>query len=385
MTLYNQLVYKLLKREPLNPKEVYITIYYPYDRSRKFDFKLELKSFLYEKLRKSTLKQYTKFHEIVVKKVHEAVDKIKDVDEGVAIFMCLDPEAIDKGHIAEIPDENFDLITIPVKPEKEAFVGRIYDLDQLMSYYEATVNTLIVNLEEKQAKFYFMKQNHIYPIEKADDELTVKKGLSLWHYFLNPKRNAAKGEFYGHGRKNLSNKEDEYHKKFIQEMLDFTMQNRHKLGYNYLVTFYSPKFAKSIDLIKETLDKLQGFISINLREDIQDENQLLELANEAIAKVQDKARQDLLAKAKDEPQKFVSGWGDVTNSAHSRRIKTLFINLNASCEGYLLANEVYTEPMPKGEKIRNIAPWIIKDVLRSGGEVIFLKAKGDFVAGKLWY
>lgn len=392
MGTYSTEITKLLDQEAekIKSKIYFFTGYFPTKHYTKQQVKKRLKSLILVTFRKhKRLKNFSRLHRHLVDKISRKINKLKDLEKGLAIFVKFNARKQQKGRRDEILDKNTTVIPLAREPKKEAYVGKTFDLDQLVWIDKTALDALIINLNQEMCDFYTLEGTDFKKYTQLKNKFIKEKEDEYLEKFA---PTSYEGTYYGTGFDKMARKELKENRRFINQIKTYLKANKGlQIRFDYLIVFYSANFAALIKTFERDLKTiLSSFTPICVAKNIQNENLVKQESIKQIKKFQKTIKKDLLQLAKESFNVYAQGWNRVTKADRLKKIDTLFIKATAKRKGYLLKKEfIYTYPVKDSRMVLNIAPWLVRNVVNAGGRVVVIKDNSLMpkaeVAAKLRY
>jgi len=389
MEKYNKQIAKLLDQEAEKIKSnvYFFTAYLPVKSYSKLQTKKRLKSLVLKTLRNhKKLKKFSSLHHYLVKKAFQKINKLDSLKKGLAFFAKID---LQRGKAYEIRDKNITTFPVSRQPKKEAYIGKTFDLDQLIWIKNTAAYALVVNLERQKCLFYALEGGKLRRLSCLKNKFVkTKEGEYLEKFAPLPK----KGILYSTGADKEARRTLKENRRFINNLKLYIKQNKRlKTGFEYLIFFYSESFAELIESFEKYIKTVfPSSTPLFIQKNIQKESRLKRAAIKQIKKFQKTVKKDLLALVKENQPLFVQGWSKTAKAARQKKIETLFIKPTVRKRGYLYKKEfIYTYPIKDSRMVKDIAPWLVKTVVDTSGRVVIIKDDGIMpeveVAAKLRY
>lgn len=347
MKFYDELINKLVKEEVDNIGEnKFLSIYLPIDFPDKKNIKKEIKSIL----------DSFKFNKIINNGINRKIDEIKDFQKGLACFIKLDQGIKEKQDIVLIP--------LIIRPERNLYLGKVYNLNQLVWINNFSPNALILNINQDKARFYKLEGMEMCLLSEMENEFiediekqTLRK-LSM-------------------GIDKAEKDKLEVVKNFLYQVEE-NIKNKIKPNnnFNYLAVVYSSTFK---DLVCSFTDKVSKLFSnskilILIDKNIYNEEILKETVYKKIKRQERMIKRKLLKNAQDKHNNYAFGWLKVVQAVNKNQVKTLFIKTNSKIKGYILGKKyIYFYPIKGAIMVKNIVPWIIRNLINSSGKIVIFK------------
>ncbi|WP_214078829.1 MULTISPECIES: hypothetical protein [unclassified Mesotoga] len=346
-----------------------LTFYFPMENLKRSDAEKHLKSNILDCLRKDEkITGMGKIHQKVVEAVLTKLGNIDDLGRGLAIFIEFHTGEDVKNDKAI---EGVKIIPLHRKPEKEIYVGKTFDLDQLIWLSSSSAEALVVSLEREKSTYYVMEGRKLSLIKSVENEFIREKEQEyLEGYSPSPSSGAM---YHGNASEKVSKAKEEENRRFLQKNASL-IKNDEEIpkDVEYLVFFHSSSFSESIEKFqKEAKHLIPEAYPIFVQKTLNLERQLQEEVDKLIDSESRRLRKEFLEMAQENFDKYVEGWTEVSKAANDRRIDTLFINPLERKRGYVLDRElVYTHAVKESREVRNLGPWIVRSVINNDGKVV---------------
>ena len=364
----NELLQKLLDKDtlPINGNKYYLSAYIPFDDSKRTNFNTHIRSSLFKALRKhKELSNSTQLHENIIKAVSEIVTPFLYLEKGVGIFIKFDAIDQNKQRTKSDLKENINVITFSRKPEKEVFIGYIYNLYQLIWLTKNSVEALVVRLSREDSTVYEVDGTQINELKTFTNEHIPEEK----HYsrIYAPVRGKI-GNIHGTGKSKVKKAEVDSSKEFLKEIEDYVYSKKIS-SYEYLVVIYSESFTEFID---EGFNRKGDHTVIFINKNLQDPKVILKTTKDEIKRVQKSTKKDEITVAKEGYPLYCEGWTESINAIEAGQVEKLFIKTGITREGYIdpESKRVTTYQKKDSIKIENIIPWIIKLTKDKGGSIV---------------
>jgi hypothetical protein len=376
MSTYSTEITKLLDQEAEKIKSsvYFFSAYFPAKHYSKLQLRKRLKSLVLTTFRKHrSLKNFSRLHRRLVEKITHKINRIKELEKGLAIFVKFNARKQQKGRLEEILDENVMIIPLTREPKKETYLGKIFDLDQLIWIDKTAIDALILNLNRQTCDFYTLEGDDFRKYTQLKNKFIKERENEYLEKFAPPSR---QGTYYSTGSDKTARAKLEENSKFISQIKEYLKTRRGlQVRFDYLIVFYSANFAGLIKAYERDIKTIfSSFTPIFVAKNIQNENQLKQEALNQIKKLQKTVYTDLLELAKENFNLYAQGWNKVAKADRLKKIDTLFIKPTVKKKGYLLNKEfIYTYPVKDSRMVRNIAPWLVRNVVDASGRIVVIK------------
>ncbi len=365
--------------------------YIPTEHHPKHEIKKRVKSQILTTLRNhKRLANLSRLHEQVVAQALEKTDLLDHLDEGIAVFGVFNASELQKGH-RQFSEKNVTIIPLLQAPVKESYVGRIFDLDQLIWLTFTDPKVLVATLERNGATLYRLTGTTLQKVGRVKNTyLDMKEKSNEYLEKYAPLRE--KSVIYSTGKENVSRLEE---KENLNLLKDATTAIRTifqaSFRFERLLVYQTQSFRHLTDKLRI---ELATFLRASQFELITSNPPAKQFLYKEVKKILVEKRQNYLTEeyrqAKENFDVFAEGWPAVTQADREKRIAVLFVKPVTRQKGYLLQNElVYTYPIKGSRQIRNIAAWLVRSVVMNHGRVVVVDREGVMpgveVAARLRY
>ncbi len=344
MDLFKKLI--KIESENLSKNEYLLSVYLPTDRLNIGEIKKRVKSIF---LKKEILKND------VFAKVESQVNVIKNYKNGLAIFAKIK----NQNGTAKMSDEDLWIETILSTPEQSLNCGKIFNLDQLIWDNQSSMCSIILNLNQDEAKIYGYKNNQIHLIKRIENPLAEDRG----------KETSVNGET------RINQDKIETARGLLNEVTRVIKLDEREVknGYDYFTIVYSSNFTDLIDSFSATIQQIHSHSKemLLINKNIKTDDELKEVVAKEINSKNRIDKRQSLNKAKSMYTNYIEGWERVVEAANVYKIKKLFIKNRTKIKGYVLnSSDIYMNPIREAKLASNVVPWLFKSVLSSDGEII---------------
>jgi hypothetical protein len=360
---YKDLIEKLVNQEysPLLDN-FYISIYLDVSKSNRSDIQTMVNSYINQSFdRLDELEDSDQLKQNVEKKIRTQLRGVTGFEEGLAIFA-----GFKKGS----NDIEVNIANLNLKAKNDLFVGRVYNLDQLLWTYHHNRELLIIDLDKFNFDIYYLAGDKLEKIKGYKNEFFETKEKEYQEQFT-PVEGASK-IVYGKGKRKTERKKEQTLTHFFDWAFNNLLDEEFFQDFDlkHILIFHTSEYDEIATEIKEQVDtklKLTPMMrtrinteSVNIREFIIDE----------VNKAKKKNKRELIKALKSEPKIFVQGWKEVTDAARLAKVSTLFLHPGLTKKGYLSRPDmIYTYPVKGSMKIKNISPWLVMNVSNKGGDI----------------
>lgn len=351
-----------LSREKRTKSKLFISIYCPLIQGDRKDFVKRLNSLLHSRVYKpDAILQNKKVFDSIQTQLIAEIYRTENLKKGTAIFISLNKET----EIAKLV-----LVPLHKRPIQEAFVGSNYELDQLVWIASMKNDALILNIQENMAAVYEYEQDELDLIFKIENSFYAKE-TSLKFSKREQKISGQVIESTKYKKLETQKSEgiDAYIHTIIEQIEKF--RDNGKLGfYNFVISYYPSKYSPVISQFEKKLDKFSIFPLISKIQQIENYKEIHSSTETILKNAQTKITTEIWDQAKQNKDKFVTGWYYTAKASRENKIKNLFIKATAKKKGFLLNyDKAYTYAVKNSKKVNNIGPWIAKRTVENKGRV----------------
>ncbi len=360
------LIFELLDEE-YDPTNMLISLYLPLkEELLRPDIYTKVKSELLDAMRNDKKgKQFEDIHLDITEQVQETLDTIDEFYKGLAIFI---------GANATSATEIISIKAAPLalEPKKQIFIGDVYDLDQLVWIDNYCPKALVTVLTKNGAQVYKYENADIHLLEEKRNPYLISEPNEYREKFAPTPNDKV---LHGTGGKNTQRQKDKVSRKFVETMIEeITEKVSEDEEYKHCFVFHSANFDEHKEMLQEKLSTQTSMTPILEQKAIQSRNHLMTTTQKAINRFRTKTVKDTIEMAEANPGLYAQGWYEVTEASRQEKVRTLFITPESEKSGYILRNMgkryVYTYPVKDSHKVKNIAPWIVRNVLKRSGKVM---------------
>jgi hypothetical protein len=349
----------------------FLTVYLPI---KPLDKQAKIKKRIKQELKSAILKTFKNNPEIsrrqqlpqkIVNLMKKRINSFDKIFSGVGLFCRFNKRKPEKLIISQF-----------IKPpRKETFLGKTYDLDQLIWIRNTAAKAVIINIDQKKADVYILGNQQIKKVFHRENEYLETKIKNLKEYIEQRNLNTGGRIFYGSGTGTVENEKALANQLFLNEVIDFIQDEKHlKATFDHLVIFYTYPFNTLIDNLIE-----QSFIKTNFKpllvtKNVQTKKEIKDLTIKNINQYQQKQRHEAFKTAKENHELFAKTWSEIIPAARKEKISVLFIPPVIKKDGYIdEKGKLWLKPKPKRRKVKNLSPWLVKSVTEKSGKIIVIK------------
>lgn len=375
MSKYSVVISDLMNQEAskIKSRDFFLTSYSPSKSYYKNELERRIKSQIRKGLRENAkVAKYSETHQKIISKFLDEFKKVEELGKGIAVFIKFSAEE-KLGHGAEEKVvEKIKIVSLDREVKKETYIGKVYDLDQLVWVNNSLTDALIVKLDEDVADVYQLFEGEISKIKEINREMeTVRRKEYVGVY----SPTSYKKGYFGVASNMVEREKEQAQGEFLNRIVNALKKDEDlQMSYEYLVVFYSGSWRNMIDNFKEEIAKKGMKITpIYIAKNYQDEKEMKREATKKIGAFQRSMKKDLLSLAKEDYNVYVKGWRKVIKADRLKKIDTLFIKDKVKKMGYVYNKEfLYTYPVKGSRKVKSIAPWLVRNVANSSGKLVII-------------
>lgn len=362
-----------------------LSFYFPLENLNRSDAERHVKSFVLEKLRSDEkLGGIGKLHQSITEAILGEVANTGELGNGLAGFMNF---TVGENFKDLKTTDTVRVFPLSRKPEKEFYLGNTFDLDQLIWLINSTTEAIVITLTRDGAGLYSLEGDKLYPIKELENEFIKEKEQEhLEEYTPSPSMGSI---YHGNASEKMERSKGEENRRFAQQLVDTLKDDQVPRDADLLIMFYSSSFSELIEKFeKEIKLKVPRSHPIFIQKNLTQEKQLIAESKRIFEENIKKLRKQSLDKARENYDRYVEGWNEVSKAANDRRIDTLYINPVVRKRGYVLDRElVYTRAVKDSREVRNIGPWIVRNVVESDGKIVIMNEEllENEIAARLRY
>ncbi|GAB4145428.1 MAG: hypothetical protein OHK0017_05000 [Patescibacteria group bacterium] len=374
MTDYKEIITQLLSNSTTNhADEYFLSLYMPFALPEQAlnlnEFGTRLKSQLLSDLgQDSELADAKDLRQEIAFKISDLAKNINVNMAGVAVFLRFNLSK-EQDRLLEFDQSNLTIVPLHQAPSLQTYIGKTYDLAQLSSISCNNLEALVFNLDRNKCELFHFDPPQFNVLETVSNPFFEN---------LEPKSHSRRYVTPGQGDYNVSAGEDhnwdiEEDKHFLQLIYEKLKEFDGKIP--ILIGFYSSIFDEFLNntdnnLLNSNLKFETNFVGKNIQEQQQVESEAIDKYNKIL-----KQRHRLkLETAQEANDLFKIGLDDVLGAVRLSQVDQLFIIQNLMLPGYILQQSLpYLDEQPDSIAVKNIYPWIVKQVLQTGGEVCIVQ------------
>jgi hypothetical protein len=360
---YKELIDKLTKQKysPLS-ENFYISIYFNTRKKTRSDIQTMLNSYINKAFdRKEILDGNDRLKKQVKKELKQILSGITGFENGLGIFI---------GLRLKDNDININIANLDITPENNLFVGKVYNLDQLLWTYHHNRELLILDIDKLNFNIYYLAGEKIEKLKHYENEFFETEEKEYQEVFT-PVEGSSKVVF-GKGERKAERRKAQTLIHFFDWAFNNLLEEEffQEFDLKHLVIFHSSEYDEIVKVIKEQIEKRIRIEPILISRINTESVKIKEEISERIDQIKKNNKVKLLKAVKSKPEIFAQGWKEVTDSARLAKISTLFLKPSVKHKGYLVSNDmIYTYPVKGSMKLENIKPWLVMNVCNKGGEI----------------
>jgi hypothetical protein len=354
---------------PKGKKERLITVYYPNNSLNKAEMAQKVKSLLGPALKKSrTVSGYSSARQKLISEVSKKIINLQDLGEGIGIFVK---------YRFENHDHQNEIVIRRLKrgPRKEVTIGRVYDTDQLLWAESFNTDSIVLTLEHNRAKLW-LSDEKVELIREFSNQIVVADRQK--RDYLGGFGPTNKGlVFHGTGGNKMERERQAEDRMMFKLVMDFLATNEEltkKL--DTLVLVYSASYQEMMEEFRqELLRMLPHYFILLIKTNIDNADRLGAIAKKRVAALRSRTVRDLYHQSKENIGLFAQGWEETVGASRLGKIEKLFVRPRLKEPGYIMDDQLIYLKSPGNKSVRsnNISPWLVREVVRQGGEVVVVR------------
>lgn len=312
------------------------------------------------------LKKQDKLRDELTQKIERKVSREESFKKGISLFAVLPTKGEQKVKLF--------LFHLPYSSEKEVNIATSFDVDQLIWMQNRVENAVVLEIKRSEAKIYSLQEGDFSLLLRKKNEYRSAKVKEKKEGLKRAKLGKGKKAYYGTGENKIQKGKEKENRLFLNDLKE-SLRSTSSLNKKseYLIVFYSEPFQEIIKPFVGKNSLKSHFEPMLVKKSFQNEEELKRAALEIIDEHQTKITKSLMEEYKRTPEKFKKGWEEVLKAARLKKIKTLFIHPKAEKKGCVDESFLPYTSQNKCRVVENIAPWLVKIVFESGGEVRVVK------------
>jgi hypothetical protein len=358
----NELITKLVEEKDYSPssKTFLISLYIDAYGAPRSDVYTVLNSYLkkgFSKV-KELKKKHLKRDEVQVD-IERELDVMESFNRGVGIFAKFS---------LENKETEIKIFDSPVQFTNDVFVGKVYKVDQLVWASNLITTSLVINLERKEASINELRDDIFSEVEVFENKYIDPEAREYQEKFRPTVHDKV---LHGTGDIGKQREAKEDNRRFFMDVYETFKERFEDLsGYEYVVLFHSDSYDPLVEEMKETITNDYN-VDLVLKSVQPDEIENLgEKAKEVIRDLKKDSKIEHLEISKSVPDRYAEGFKEVADASRFRKIDTIYVKKGVKKSGYIANdNLIYTYPVKDSDKVKDISPWLFKNVLENSGQL----------------
>ncbi|SSC12091.1 conserved protein of unknown function [Mesotoga infera] len=350
-----------------------LSLYFPLESIGRIEAEKHVRSLILETMRSDEkLAGLGKLHQKIAEAIVQKIGNTADLGVGLAVFLQFSAgESSREQNVGEV-----NLLALSRRPDREIYVGKTFDLDQLIWLTNSTVEALVLSLRREEAALYMLDREKLFEIAVLKNEFIQEREKEyLEGYSPSPSAGVV---YHGSDSEKVERLKNEENRRFLQHVASvFKEEERTPRDSDFIIVFYSSSFGEFVERIEDEVRlTLPSAHRVLVQKNITQEKQILSESVKIVREEKPEIAVELLKKARENCDRYAQDWNDVARMANDRRIDTLFINPLVRKRGYILDKElVYTKAVKDSREVRNIGPWIVRSVTASNGKIVVVNGE----------
>lgn len=349
----------------------FLSFYLPVANLNNKEIQQQIKSLLHEGFIKIDATQQIPEHlrktkEDLIPIFENKINELSSPQKGLAGFAVFNPD--------KKPDDEGDeiiIVSIRREPFREISISRVFDLDQLVWLNYIETDALFLSLNRNEAKFWTVNGNSANLIKQVKNEYLIEEDKEHLEEYSPTKGSSI---IHGTGSNKTDIRAEKRDEHFLDDLKELLKKDALTSGHKYLVISFSNYFRNSIDqLISELKTIFPKMIITTTDKSLSDKDKIFTETQEIINQITRETINKELSKAKENYSQYLDNFEDITKASRDRNIFKLFFKPDLEKPGWIESKDyIFTEKRPQGRKVKNILPWLVKNVIESGGEIYLL-------------
>ncbi|MDD3648429.1 MAG: hypothetical protein PHS44_08110 [Candidatus Dojkabacteria bacterium] len=379
----NKLIKELVYQKA-DKKEIFMSLYLPYSKEQRNQYVTKLKSLIYEGFRRSSLFENSEsVHERIFNEIKPLLLKQVNLKKGLAVFLKFDTNKQEKFAKNREKLEYLKVIFLDRRVKKQIVLSRIFDLAQLSDQENFEGEALIIRMDREDCSGFKLSNNKLHKLFELDSDYEVIKEKEYMEKYSPIADQKESGLYKGTGESNLDRRRETYVRWFTDKVVGYISDKINLKNYSALIVFHSENVRENVDLFDDLRSFNHDLAILKIARNIQEISDLRAESIDSMKRIVKNIKKKLLEKARERNNDFVSGLNEVTRAVRQERVKRLFMNSLKCKKGYLLESSgkvlPYSYPVRDSKLTECVNPWIVREVLHKGGQVIIA---GD--SGNMW-
>lgn len=383
MTEYDLIIEKLLNKQVESRSSVlFATHYIPLNKNTHTVMNRDTVSKRISSNVVSALKKHpelvgkSRLYQKIKHAIKNKLQKINKIEDGAMVFLRLSNlNSLEKKLDHPLPPDDLTLVFTSRKLKKESYIGRVYDLDQMLWVNNVRTNSLVISLDQQVASINILDGENLIQRSQLLNQHWSRLSPGDDEYLEMHRPSKGNLAVYSSGSDKVAKTRKHANQLFLKDVLDNISELSHSDGpFEFVVVFYSQAFSDLIQILTNDHVLNNSLKLLAVAKNIK--NQSSKIKQEAIKKIrqfQKKTKKDKFEKAMEKHSLFISGWHKISKALRLKKVETLFVKPTSKKAGYVDKNKlVYLKPRENAFKVKNIAPWIVNSVLNGGGETVVM-------------
>ncbi len=352
----------------------FLSFYLPVSGLNNNKIQQQIKSLLHEGFIKIDANQQIpeplrKTKESLIPIFENKINELSSPQKGLAGFAMFNPN--------KKPDnEGNEIIIVSTRKEpfREISISKVFDLDQLVWLNFIETDALFLSLNRNEAKIWTVNGNSTNLIKQIENEYLIEEDKEHLEEYSPTKGSSI---IHGTGSNKPNIRAEKRDENFLNDLKELLKKDNLTVGHKYLIISFSSYFRNSIDpLINELKNIFPKMIITTTDKSLNDKDKIFAETHEKINRITKETIDEELSKAKENYNQYLDNFEDITKASRDRNLFKLFFKPDLEKPGWIEEDYIFIEKRPRGRKVKNILPWLVKNVIESGGE-IYLLPKDD--------
>lgn len=349
----------------------FLSFYLPISNLNSKDIQQQVKSLLHEGFIKINANQqipepFRKIKESLIPIFENKISEFSSPQKGLAGFAVFNPNK-------KLDDNDNEPIIVSTRnePFKEISISKVFDLDQLIWLNYIETDVLFLSLNRNEAKIWTVNNNSTNLIKQVENEYLIEEDKEHLEEF-SPTKGASIVHSTGSNKPDIrAEKRDEH---FLDDLKELLKKDGIATGHKYLIVSFSNYFRNSIDQLANDLKAIfPKMIIITTDKSLSDKDKIFTETQEIVNRITKETIDKELLKAKENYNQYLDNFEEITKASRDRNIFKLFFKPDLEKPGWIENKDyIFIEKRSQGRRVKNILPWLVKNVVESGGEIYLL-------------
>lgn len=348
----------------------FLSFYLPVAGLNNKEIQKQVKSLLHEGFLKIGANQqipepFKKTKENLIPIFENKISQLSSPSKGLAGFMVFNPNK-------KPNDENNEIIISTKKePFREITIDKVFDLDQLVWLNYIETDTLFLSLNRNEAKFWAVDGSSANLIKQIKNKYLLKENKEHLQEFAPIKGSPI---IHGTGSNKPNIREEKRNEYFLDDLKELLKKDGLTTGHKYLIISFSNYFKNNLDqLVSDLKIIFPRMIITTTDKSLSDKNKIFKETQKIIKQITQETINKELAKAKENYNQYLDNFEEITRASRNKNIFKLFFKPDLEKPGWVENGEyIFIEKRPQGRRVKNILPWLVRNVIESGGEIYLL-------------